>query len=112
MVAVQDLDVRGGVDLAGGDGTRAGGAQGHALGAFGVHPHGQLLDIQDDVDDVLTHAFERGELVHDTIDLDGRDGGALQGGQENAAERIAQRHAETALEGLGDDTRLARGVGA
>ena len=35
---------------------------------------------------------------------------ALQRGQQNAAQRIAQRHAEAALERLGNDGGGARGV--
>ena len=97
---------------AGRDGAGARGAQGHALGAFGVHAQRQLLDVQHDVDDVFPHAFQRREFVHDAVDLDRGHGRALQRRQENAAQGVAERHAETALEGLGDQARLALRVGA
>ena len=54
----------------------------------------------------------RGELVHDAVDLDGGDGGALQRRQQHAAQGVAERHAEAALERLGDHARLALRVGA
>ena len=89
-------------------GPGPGGAQGHALGALGVHAQRQLLDVEHDVDDVLAHALERGELVHHAVDLDGGDGRALQRGQQHPAQGVAERHAEAPLERLGDDARLAR----
>ena len=39
------------------------------------------------------------------VDLHGLDGGALQRRQQHAAQRVAERHAEAALERLGDDGR-------
>ena len=92
-------------DLAGGDFAGAGGAQRHALRAFGVHAERQLLDVQHDVDDVFADAFQRRELVHHAVDLHGGDGRALQRGQQHAAQRVAERHAEAALERLGHQTR-------
>lgn len=112
VVGVQDFDVGRGFDLTSGHRAGARGAQGHALRTFGVHAHGQLLDIQNDVDDVFTDAFERGEFVHHAIDLDGGDGGALQRREENATQSVAERHAEAALERFGDDTGLASRIGA
>ena len=112
VVRVQHLDVRRDVDLAGGYGTGARGAQGHALGAFSVHAQRQLLDVQHDVDDVFPHAFQRREFVNDAVDLDRGHGRALQRRQENAAQGIAERHAEAAFQGLGDQARLALRVGA
>ena len=46
------------------------------------------------------------------VDLDGGDRRALQRGQQNATERVAERHAEATLEGFGHQARLALGVGA
>ena len=46
------------------------------------------------------------------VDLDRRDGRALQRGQQHAAQRIAERQAEAALERLGDDGRGATGIDA
>ena len=87
--------------LAGGHRTGARGAQGHALGAFGVHPQRQLLDVEHDVDDVLADAFHRGELVDDAVDLHGGHRRALQRGQKHAAERIAEGDPEAAFQRFG-----------
>ena len=37
---------------------------------------------------------------------------ALQRGQENAPQRVAERHAEAALERFGNDRRYPRGIAA
>ena len=74
-----------------------GGAQGHALGALGVHAQGELLDVEDDVDNVLAHSLHGGELMHYAIDLDGGHRGALQARQQNPAQGVAQGDAEAAL---------------
>ncbi|MNE34142.1 hypothetical protein D3C80_1278520 [compost metagenome] len=50
--------------------------------------------------------------MNNAVDLDGRDRRALQRGQQNATKRVAERHTETTLEGLSDQTRLAQRVGA
>src|SRR5690606_28183135 len=57
------------------------------------------------------NAFQRRELVNNAVDLDGRDSRALQRGQQNATKRVAERHTETTLERLSDQTRLAQRVG-
>ena len=82
------------------------------LGAFAFHLQRDLLDVEDDVGDVLADARERRELVQHALDLDRGDGGALQRGQQHAAQRVAERHAEAALERLGDERGLAADVGA
>ena len=86
--------------------------QHHALGAFGVHAQRDLLDVEDDVGHVLAHAGDRGELVQHAVDLHGGDGRALQRGQQHAAQRVAERHAEAALQRLGDDGRDLAAVAA
>src|SRR5262249_39063236 len=49
------------------------------------------------------------DLVLDALDLDPRDGAALQAGEEDAPEAVADGHAEAALERLG--VELPVGVG-
>jgi hypothetical protein len=73
---------------------------------------GKLLDVQNDIDDVLPNALERGELVDDTVDLNGGDGRPLEGGQKDPAKAVTEGNAKTPLEGFGHQTRLASGVGA
>ena len=46
------------------------------------------------------------------VDLHGLDGCALQRRQQHAAQRVAERHAEAALERLGDDGRHLAAVTA
>ena len=45
----------------------------------------------------------RGELVLGAVDLDLRDRAAFQAGEQDAAQAVADRHAEAALERLGDE---------
>jgi hypothetical protein len=44
-------------------------------------------------------------------DADGSDGGAFQGGEENAAEGVADGVAVSTLEGLGDELGVGIGGG-
>ena len=74
----------------------------------GVLDH-QALDVEDDVGDVLDDAGDGGDLVLHALDLDAGDGTAFQAGQQDAAQAVADGHAEAALERLGDE--LAVGVG-
>ena len=105
MVRIEDLDLGAALDIAGTRRPRAFLAQHHALGAFGVDAKRDFLDVEDDVGDIFTNARDRRELVQNAIDLYGLDGGALQRGQQNAAQSVAERHTEAALERFGDDGR-------
>ena len=49
---------------------------------------------------VLDDVGDRRELVERAVDLDGRDGRALERREQHAAERVADRDAEAALERL------------
>ena len=109
-VGIGDLDVAAGRDHAGGDFGRAGRAEVKALGAFAFHLEGDLLHVQHDVGDVLADAGERAELVQHAVDLDRGDRGALERGEEHAAQRVAQRHSEAALQRLGDEHGAAAGI--
>ena len=51
---------------------------------------------------------QRGELVLRAVNLDLRDGAAFEAGQQNAAQAVADRHAEAALERLGDELAVGR----
>jgi len=52
----------------------------------------------------------RGELVQHVVDLHAGDRRALKARQEHAAQRVTEREAEAALEGLGHNRRLTRGI--
>ena len=60
----------------------------------------ELLEVQNDLRDVLFHAFDGRELVQHAVDLDGRDRNARQAGQQDAAHRVAKRRAKAALQRL------------
>ena len=66
------------------------------LTAFKLEDH--ALQIEEDVDGIFHHAFNLGVFVHDTRDLSLGRGIAHHGGEENAAERIAQGVTIAALE--------------
>jgi hypothetical protein len=82
------------------------------LGAFAFHLQGDLLDVEDDVGDIFTHAGERREFVQDVLDLDRGDRRALQRGKKNATQRVAKRQAKATLQRLGNEGRLALTIAA
>ena len=70
--------------------------------------HDQRLDVEHDVGDVFEHALDRGEFVLGVVDLDLRDRAAFQAGKQDAAQAVADRRAEAALERLGDELAVGR----
>src|SRR4029450_12732330 len=69
QVLVEDLEVGGRLDVGRRDGTGAPLGQAHLdLGRVAVEDTDEVLEVEDDVRDVLTHAGQRGELVRDTLD--------------------------------------------
>ena len=79
----------------------------HALGAVARHLERDVLDIEHDIRHILAHAGDRRKFMQDTVDMDRGNRRALQRRQENAAQRIAEREAEAALERLRHDRRHA-----
>ena len=98
-----------GLDHAGGDGAGLLRVQPHRLGLVRVELHHQALDVQDNVGHVLHHPAQAGKLVLRALELDVRDRRAFQAAQQDAAEAVAHRRPEAALERLGGE--LAVGVG-
>jgi hypothetical protein len=45
-----------------------------------------LLEVEDDLGDVLDHAFDGAELVFDTVDAETGDGEALEAAEQDAAQ--------------------------
>ena len=70
------------------------------LGPVAVQLEAHLLQIQDDLGHVFDHARQGRELVQHAVDPHGGDGRALQRGEQHAPQRVSQRHAEAALQGL------------
>ena len=99
-VLVEHLDVGVGLDHAGGDHARLIGAQINRLGRIAVQAEGNLLQVEDDVGRILHHSGDRLELVQHAFDLDRGNRGALDGGQQHAAQRVADGGAETAFKRL------------
>jgi hypothetical protein len=97
-VGIDDLDVRGLGDVGGGDGA---GAMLHQLEGDRVpreRAQTQLLDIQDDLGDVLLDVLDRAELVVYAGQLDRRHRRSLEGAEEDAPQRVAERHPVSGLE--------------
>ena len=107
-LGVDDLDVGRLGDVGGRDRARAALDEAELDRVGGEALEAELLDVQDDLGDVLLDPGDRGELLVDVADLDRGDRGALQRGQEDAPQGVAERDAVAGLE----RTRLVLGVGA
>src|SRR5207253_9710515 len=59
-------------------------------------------DVQDDVGDVFHHAGDGADLMANALNLHACDGAAFKAGRQNAAQAVADRHAEAALVRLRD----------
>ena len=81
------------------------------LGRVEVVLHHQRLDVEHDVGDVLQDARDRGELVLGVVDLDLGDRAALEAREQHAAEAVAHRGAEAALERLRHELAVGRREG-
>ena len=98
---IEDLEVGGRLDVGGGDDAGALLGDVHLdLGRLAVEDADEVLEVEDDVGDVLADARQRRELVRDAFDLDGGDCGALERGEQHAAQRVSERVAEAAVERL------------
>src|SRR5215203_2746739 len=102
---VRDLEVGRRLDVGGRDRPLAPRRQPHLdLGRLAVQDADELLQVEDDVGDVLANARQGRELVRDAFDLDRRHGGALERGEQHAAQRVPERVAEAPVERLdGED---------
>src|SRR5439155_25541225 len=95
---VEDLEVGGSLDVGGGDRALTLRRQPNLdLGRVAVEDADELLQVEDDVSDVLTDARQRRERVRDALELDRGHGGALQRGEQHAAQRLAERVAEATV---------------
>src|SRR5262249_51969692 len=98
---IQDLEVGRGLDVGGRDDTLTALHQPHLdLGGLPMEDADELLQVEDDVGDVLADARQRRELVRDALYLDGRHRSALERREQPAAQRVAERVAEAAVERL------------
>src|SRR6188768_2281862 len=109
QLRVHDFDVVVRVNVAGRHRSRALLRQTQLRAVARVHLEGNLLEVQQDVDDVFLHAFDGGVLMEHAFDFHFRDRSARHGRQQYATQRVAERVAEAALERFDDNARLARG---
>ena len=98
QVGVEDLDVGGELQVAGGDVAGPRTSRRRVTGSSAVHPDSEVLQVQDDVGDVLLHAGQGGELVQGVVEADLGDRRAGDRRQQGAAQRVAERVAEAGLE--------------
>ena len=72
--------------------------------------HHQALDVQDDVGHILHDARNAADLVLHTLDLDAGDRAALQAGEQDAPQAVADGHAEAAFKRLGQELAIGGGI--
>ncbi|KAF5041037.1 hypothetical protein DSECCO2_527230 [anaerobic digester metagenome] len=85
------------------------GRKGETLRVLGGHGEADLLEVEDDFGHILDDPRNGRELVLHALDAGGDDGRALQGGQQGPAQSVAERRAESALQGLAHEP--ADGIG-
>ena len=111
VVGIHDLHVVRRLDVGGDDHAVAAAVllqREDRLGAV-VQAEHHALEVEQDVDHVLAHAVERGVLVHHAGDLHLGRRVAGHGGQQHAAQRVAERVAVAALERLHRHPGVVRG---
>src|SRR5437868_15121790 len=98
---VEDLELGRRLDLGGGDDARALLRDVHLdLGRIAVQARHEVLEVENDVGDVLADARQGRELVRGALDLDRGDRCALERREQHAAQRVAERMTEAAVERL------------
>ena len=103
MVRVEDGEAVGDEDVLRVDGARALLVDANLVGLRRCRLEDDFLQVEDDVGHVLDDVADGRELVERALELDGRDGRALERGEEHAAERVADGMAITGFEGFGDE---------
>ena len=98
QVGVEDLDVGGGLDVAGEDVARAALVEAQRHGLLRGAAEDDVLDVQDEVGDVLLDTRDGVELVEGLVEPDLGDGGTRDRRQQRPAEAVAEGVAETGLE--------------
>jgi len=66
-----------------------------------------FFEVENDVGDIFNDAVHRGKLVHGSVDLDGADGRAFQGGKQHAPQRVSNRVSVAGFKRLGDKFRVS-----
>ena len=97
-VAVQDLDLRRQLDVAGGDVGRSADVEADHDRLLGAGREHDVLQVQDDVGDVLGHAGDGVELVEGVIEAHRGDGCPRDRRQQGTPQGVADGVAEARLE--------------
>ena len=108
QIRVVDLHASRRLDIAGGDNARAFLAQVHNNRLIGVGRKHHALDVQNDLGNVFLHTVDGGELVENTIDLDGGYRCTRNGGQQGTTQRVTEGVAKARLERFDDELGTRR----
>ena len=100
---VEDLDVGGGLDVAGGDVARAARVEAQRDRLLGRAAQHEVLEVQDEVGDVFLDARDHVELVEGLVEAHLGDGRAGDRRQQRAAQAVAERVAEAGSSGRIDE---------
>ena len=108
MVAIDDFDIVIQLNIGSGNYARAllSQSQGHFVTA--VQLDSQTFQVEQDLDDIFLHTFDRGVLMEYAIDLGLDYCTARHGGQQDATQRVAQGMAKATLERLEGDLGAGR----
>ena len=108
LLWIQDDEVMVGLEVARLGDARTRHPEADQPAALAVELEDDLPQTPENVEGVLGRARQEGELVENAVDLDPRRGGALDGRQEYAAERVADGQGEAGLERLDDEHAVVR----
>ena len=97
-LGVEDLDVGGGLDVAGAHLGRAALVEAQRHRFVRGAPQHEILEVEDDVGDVFLHTLDHVELVERVVEPHLRDGRAGDRREQRAAQAVAERVAEARLE--------------
>ena len=109
LAGIEHLDVVLGREVAGGHGAGPLGLERDGLGVARIGLEQDALEVEDDVGDILGATLDRAELVIHALDLDRRNGGALDGREQDAAKRVADRARIADFERFRRETGVRRG---
>ncbi len=103
LVGVEHLDAGVELDVAGRDGTFLCDVEEEDARLAIGELEEDLLEVEHDVGHVFRDAGQGAEFMDGALELDARDGGAFQRGEEHAAQGVAEGVAVTGFKGFGDE---------
>ena len=103
------FDIGVGLDITGGDGAGASDIDEELHRLAFMRDEEDLLQVEDDVGDILHDPVDALKLVVDSVDLDRRDGRALDRAEKHAPEGVADGMSVAGFKRFGD--KLGIGIG-